>query len=114
MVTGFLLICEAPFVHVAKSVYLFSMEHFFMEDLWNVYGMSLDLRIELLCAFVNSIYLHAQMHLGEHLTQRGSLKQRLGVNLEVLISCHHVHALYIPGYMFNALFLFVFLPMQRY
>lgn len=52
------------------------------------------------------------MHLREHLMQRGTLRQRIGVNLEVLIFCHHIHVLYIPGYVLISLSFS--LSMQRY
>ncbi len=71
-------------------------------------SLSLDLCIELLCAFVNSIYLHAQMHFREHLMQHRTLRQRIGVNLEVLIFCHHVHVLYIHVCVLISLFLCLF------
>lgn len=62
-------------------------------SLWNIIVFVSE--IELRRAFVNSIYLHAQMHLGERLTQCSASRQRVGVNLGVLISCHGVHVLYI-------------------
>lgn len=64
---------------------------------WNIIVFGSE--IELLCAFVNIIYLHAQMHLREHLTRCSSSRQRVGVNLGVLISWHGVHVPYILSVM---------------
>lgn len=59
-------------------------------SLWNMIVRGRG--IELLCAFVNSIYLHARMHLREHPPyHNGSLRDKsIRLNLEVLISCHRV------------------------
>lgn len=46
------------------------------------------------------------MHFREHLMQRRTWRQRIGVNLEVLIFRHHVHVLYIHSYVLIPLFLF--------
>lgn len=74
----------------------------FCREVLDGISSSLDVGLNY-CAFVNSIYLHAQMHLGEHLMQQ---RRSTGLNLEVLIFCHHVHVLYIPGYVLISLSLF--------
>lgn len=83
-------------------------------SLWSIIVFASE--IELRRAFVNSIYLHAQMYLGVHLPRCSASRQRVGVNLGVLISCHGVYVLYILPVMPSlspSLFL-SFLPLQRF
>lgn len=56
---GFLSEARAVFVWTAKSIYFILI--FFVQgsSLWNM--IVCGRRIELLCAFVNSVYLHAWM-----------------------------------------------------
>lgn len=62
-------------------------------SLWSIIVFASE--IELRRAFVNSIYLHAQIYLRIHLPRCSASRQRVGVNLGVLISCHGVHVPYI-------------------
>lgn len=75
-------------------------------SLWNIIVFGSE--IELLCAFVNIIYLHALMHLREHLTWCSSSRQRVGVNLGVLISWHGVHVPYILSLMPSLCFILLY------
>lgn len=79
------MVSSLGFFSEAKATKLNPFAYFlWSSSLWNIIVFAFE--IESLCVFVNIVYLHAQMHLREHLKKYSASRQRVEVNLEVLIS----------------------------
>ena len=79
-----------------KSIYLFSVQHF---------SLSLDLALNYCVHLSIAFIFMLRCTSGNTLCSAVLLRQRIGVNLEVLIFCHLVHVLYIHSYVLIPFFL---------